>query len=223
MKIFCPKCNTQITDNRINIQENICTCANCNEVFYISEILDQGDIKKAEEMLFYPPKGIKIKKCIEKMIVQISTFSKNGFVLIPFSILFSGISFFGFFGTIFIKANIIFTIFWLVFVIPSVLIAWKAIYAIFGKIEFVFNENGIIYVFIGVGRIGKKYYINWGSIKKIFELKSHDSDGQLKREIYIEEEKTIKIPLENINELKAKFILLILKYYKYKTIKEIVK
>jgi hypothetical protein len=223
MKIFCPKCNTQIIDNRINIQENICTCTNCNEIFYISEILDQEDIKRAEEMLFYPPKGIKIEKYIEKMIIKISTFSKNGFVLIPFTILFLGISVFGFFGTIFIKANIIFTIFWLIFVIPSMIMVWKTIYTIFGKVEFVFNESGNIYVFMGVGRIGKKYYIKWGSIKRIFELKSHDMDGQLKREIYIEEEKTIKIPLEGINEIKAKFILLILKYYKYKTIEDIIK
>jgi hypothetical protein len=111
MKIFCPKCNTQVFDNNINIQENICTCLNCNEIFYISEILDQGDTKNAEELLFYPPKGIKITKYIEKLIIRISTFSKTGFILIPFSILFSCISVFGFFETIVIKTNIVFSLF----------------------------------------------------------------------------------------------------------------
>jgi hypothetical protein len=101
--------------------------------------------------------------------------------------------------------------------------AWKTIYAIFGKIELVFNENGNVYIFLGVNNIGKKYIINWGKIKKLFELKSHDMDGQLKREIYIEEEKTVKISLENINESKSKFLLLILKYYRYRNIREIIK
>jgi hypothetical protein len=223
MKIFCPKCATQIIDNNINVHENICFCSSCNEIFNISEILDQEDNKKAEELLFYPPKGIKIIKNVENLVIRISTFSKYGFIYIPFCVLFSSISVFGFFGIIALKENIIFSIFWLIFVIPSVLLVRNTIYAIFGKIELVFNVNGHVDIFIGVGRIGKKYDVNWRSIKKIFELKSYDMEGQLKREIYIEEEKTIKIPLENVNEIKANFILLILKYYRNKTIKDIIK
>ena len=223
MVLFCPKCKIQITQNNINVLKDICLCQNCSELYCLSEILDQDDMEKAEQLLFYPPKGISVKKEIGKLIIQISTFSKSAFVLVPFSILFGGISIIGLLVAIFMNENIGFTILWLIFFGVSVPLLWKTVYSILGKIRIVFTEDKKVHVFIGVGKIGKKVNINWESIKKIFELKSHDMDGGLKREIYIEEEKTVKIPLEDINEEKSRFLLLILKYYKYKSINEIIK
>jgi hypothetical protein len=221
MEINCPKCQETISQSEINISENICFCKNCNELFYISNLLNKDEYIEAGKMLLNPPKGTWVKKNHGQLIIGIYTHSKNAFYLLPFSLFFSLISFAGFFGTIIFYENIVFLLLWLIFIIPSCILIWKTIYAIFGRIEIKFSQNTIL--FIGVGKLGKKIYINWDLVKKIIKSSSRDSDGIITNEIIIEENDFIRIPVDGINQLKKMFLYILLKYLKNKKIEEIVK
>ena len=221
MEINCPKCQIKISSNDINISENICLCKYCDEMFYISEILDQDEYIEAGKMLLNPPKGTWINKSDNQLIIGSSTHSKNAFFFVPFSLFFSGISFTGFFITIFSNVNILFSLFWLLFVIPSFALIWKTIFTIFGKIEIRFSKN--MSIFTGVGKFGRKIYINWDSVKKITKSDSRNTEGTVTNEIIIEEKDTKRIHINDFNKIKQRFLYILLKYYRHKKIEDIVK
>jgi hypothetical protein len=213
MRVFCPKCNAQIDSKDFNVTENICTCHSCNELFKLSEIQDQDTTFETEKLLRNPPKGAWVKKDIGGEKIGISTCSKNAIFLFLFTLSFSGISFLGFFQVIQTK-SIIGILFMLVFAAVSIFLWEKVFFSIFGKIEFVTNKNGQDYIFSGIGSIGKKHILKWPSIKSIHEQTSYSSEGGADRKIFIEGEKTIKLPINGINEDKTMFLLRALKYYK---------
>ena len=221
MEINCPKCQEIVSSNDINISKDICFCKYCNEYFFISEILNNDEYIEAGKMLLNPPKGTWINKYNDQLIIGTFTHSKNAFFLLPFSLFFSIISFAGFFGTIKNNENIIFSLFWLIFIIPSCILIWKTIYAIFGKIEIKYSQNMII--FIGVGKVGKKINIKWDLVKKIIRSNSRDNEGHITNEIIIEENNFIRISVNDINEIKRRFLYILLKYLKNKKIEDIVR
>jgi hypothetical protein len=219
MKIYCPKCNSTIENTNINVTENVCVCSKCNELFKLSELFDQEDIDEIENLLKNPPKGILVSKNNEHIKIKIPTHSSRAFFLIFFTLAFSSISFLGFFQTI-IGKSIIGSLFISVFVIVSIYLWIKVFFSLFGKIMIIININKNIkdYIFIGIGFIGKKYYINWSKIINIYEHIDHNSEGGSSKKLYISEgNKLIKIPLDDINDNKERFLLLVLKYYRNKS------
>jgi ABC-type multidrug transport system fused ATPase/permease subunit len=218
MKVYCPKCNGTIENTNINVTENVCVCSKCNELFKLSELLDQENINETENLLRNPPKGIWISKNNEHTKIKISTHSSNAIFLIFFTLAFSGISFLGFFQTIVTK-SIIGSLFMSVFAAASIYLWIQVFFSLFGKIVIVININKTIqdYIFIGVGIIGKKYHINWGKIINIYEHSYNHSEGGTEKKIYISEEnKLIKIPVDYINYNKKRFLLMVLEYYRHK-------
>jgi hypothetical protein len=215
MRVFCPNCNAQIDSKDFNTAENICVCHACNELFKLSEILDQDAIYETEKLLRNPPKGAWVRKDIGKEIIGISTRSKSAIFIILFALAFSGVSFLGLFQMI-ISESAIGILFMLIFIAASISLWGQVFYSIFGKIEFVTNKNGQDYIFAGIGRIGKKHVLKWPSIKSIYEQTSHSSEDGSSKKIFIEGENLIKIPINGINENKSMFLIKVLKYYKDK-------
>ena len=218
MKLFCPNCNTLMSEENMNVNENICVCSTCNEVFRLSEIMDndtvdkdvpdKNTVRKAEDLLSHPPEGAWAKNNdTGQVIVGVSAHSKDAVVFIVFAFLFSGASFFGY-SQISKTANIVFSLFMMPFIFVSFFLIKRALYSLFGRVEITFTEDRHAHVFIGMGRSGKRYDINLKAVKKIFRAENPDLEGHLKKEITIEEEKTIKIPLTHISEAKADFLLL---------------
>jgi hypothetical protein len=218
LKIYCPKCNSTIENISINVTENVCVCSKCNELFKLSELLDQENIDEAEKLLRNPPKGILINKNNEHTKIKISTHSLRAIFLIFFTSAFSGISFGGFFQTLSSKS--IFGLLLIsVFVVASIYLWIQVFFSLFGKIEIVININKSIkdYISIGVGIIGKKYFVNWKKIINIYEHSYHHQEGGTEKKMYISEEnKLIKIPINYINDNKKRFLLMVLKYYWHK-------
>jgi len=180
--------------------------------------LDPEVIKEAENLLHSPPEGAWVRSEWGQLIVGVSTRSKDSIGLIFFTLLFSGFSFFGFF-MVTTSAGNLFSLFMVPFILASMWLLKKSLYSLFGKVEIVFTENGDAHVFIGTGKTGKKHDIYLKSVKKIFRKKYHDVEGHLKKEITIEEEKTIVLKLEFINEEKSNFLLLVLLYHRFMAIK----
>jgi hypothetical protein len=218
MKIYCPKCNNIIENTSINVAENICVCSECNELFKLSELLDQEKINETENLLRNPPKGIRVNENYEHIKIKIFTHSSSAIFLIFFTLGFSSISFLGFFQAITAK-SIVGSLLISVFVVASIYLWTQLFFSLFGKVEIVINidKNFQDYIFIGIGIVGKKYYINWSKIINIYEHNTHYSEGGTEKKIYISEEnKLIKIPVNYINDNKKRFLLIVLEYYRYK-------
>ena len=180
----------------------------------MSETLDQNAIYEIENLLRNPPKGAWVKKDIGREIIGISTRSKSSIFILIFTLAFSGASFLVLFQIIMIRELIVSLLIMLIFA-PAVIFLWvQVFYSIFGKIEFVTNKNGQDYIFVGIGRIGKKHVLKWASIKNIFEQISHNSEGGSSKKIFIEGEKLIKISINGINKNKSTFLIKVLKYHK---------
>jgi len=213
MRVLCPKCNVQIDSKDINVAENICVCQSCNELFKLSEIPDQDVINNAENLLRNPPKGAWVKKDFGKEIIGVSNRSKGAIFLVLFSIVFTGVCLMGI--LFFIKAKLLIGLLpMLIFAVVSIVLWFSVFSNIFGKIELVIDKNGQDYIFSGIGNVGKKHILNWSSIKSIYEQTVKLSRGSSSRNIFIEGEKIVKIPIGGINSDKSRFLLDVLKYYK---------
>jgi|GEM_PF-3630190 len=214
MRINCPKCDTQIDSNNINVAENICVCQACNELFKLSEIADQDTIDETERLLDKPPQETWVKKDMSKTSIGVSTHSKNSFILALFAIAFTGVSLFIFSKAI-ITGNILILLFVSSFLFFSIYLWIKVIFSVYGKIELVMTDNED-YLFIGVGSVGKKHPINWSKINDIYDQTLVNSRGVNLKNIYINGEKLIKIPTEAIDKSKSDFLISVLRYYKDK-------
>ena len=186
-----------------------------NELFKLSETLDQDAIYEIEKLLRNPPKGAWVKKDTGREIIGVSTRSKSAIFIFLFTLAFSGVSSMGVFQIIMIK-SLIGLLFMSIFAAVAIFLWVQVFYSIFGKIELVLNRNGHDYIFVGIGGIGKRHIINWPSIKGIYEQTTRSSEGGSARKIYIEGETLIKIPITGINDNKSMFLINVLKYTKDK-------
>jgi hypothetical protein len=210
MKVYCPLCNSTIENLEINAMKNVYVCPKCNSTFELQDLSNQEDINEIENLITNPPKGILVSKNNENTEIKISTLSL-GNILVTFIVL-------GFFVYFFSKSTLD-SLFKSLFLIGSILLLKSQFFSLFGKIVIVINKNENIqdYIFIGIGAIGKKYYLNWSKIISIHEYTFHAYRFVTVKKIYIyEENNLIKISIRFFNENKRLFLLKILKYYWHK-------
>ena len=221
MKITCPQCDADIPQQQINVEKNIFFCPNCNEAFNLSSVIDQEEIAITEENINNPPKGVKVEKSLDGLTVRVYTRASGALFLIPFTLIFGGVSsfvllaFLGIFAEEFGAGNINFASLLLVFPLASLFLALMTIYSIFGKVELIVGRSTS--VFQGVGNIGIKRFINWENVKEISMHENVDSEGTVSKSLYIRENKTIKISVRFLNETKTRFLFSLLKYFRYET------
>ena len=232
MKIICPNCNTQIENNNINVTENICVCQSCSQLYKLSEMQDQekqeqGKTEVTENALLNPPKGIKIQKDGAREIITVSAKSKSVIILILFALIFSGFTAFAFYKITETEPPRV-LIFMLPFLLGIILLWIHAFFMMFGKFELVINPKEPDYLFKGMGTLGKKYFIDWPSIKNISEVviekEQYENSGDrygrrhggrtTVRYLQIEGKKLIKITINEISKEKSGFLVNALNYYK---------
>ena len=221
MKIICPQCDSDIPQQHINIEKNMFLCPACNEVFNLSAVMEQEEAAITGEAINNPPKGITVKKNFDELVVSIYTRAPGSVFLILFTLCFGGVSFFGLFA--FLRTgifgegpragNIFFAAILLIFPLASLFLAAMTIYSIFGRIDLVWGNS--TYIFRGVGNIGIKKYIDWKNVKEIYMHTSTDSEGSVSKSICIQGNETIKISTRFLNETKTRFLLSLLKYFRY--------
>jgi hypothetical protein len=231
MRTICPNCKTQLSLDTINGSKITYKCSNCNEILYLTDLLD---IDKAEKLLLQPPKGVRVKRKKELIIIhvpvnlnRISHIFLFIFILTIFSIFLAP-----FIWSLYkinsneFAVNIINIIIGIVFMIIGILFLFshlrKIFCSIFKGIKIVFYGNNIC-IYRGLGE--KKENIDINFIKKIYSTKSikeyKDIDGtsvDINRRIYIEIENknTIEINVYDVNEANSLFLILIIKYFSYK-------
>lgn len=229
MRTICPNCKSQLTLDTLYDSKISYKCLNCDELLYLSDLID---INEAEKLLFQPPKIIRIKK--DKIIVNMPV-SKNiigyAFFLIFALILFSIFLVPLMWGLFNINsnefvANIINIFIGIIALIMGLLLLSpllrKLFCGLFQKIKVIFTGN-TIYICRGLG--SKNNCIDINLIKRIYTTKStkeyKDLDGsciEFEKKICIEIEngQIIDISISDENEVNAKILLLLIKYFSYK-------
>ena len=161
----CPKCNTPISIENINIQENIAKCTSCQNIFKASEGLDTSDSKFNMNQ---PPSGAWYEQTPSETIIGATTRSAMALFLIPFVCVWSGLSIGSIYGSQI--ANQEFSLFesllGLPFLIGTLFLLKMVLMSIFGKVEIHTNRQGGT-IFTGIGAIGKKQTFLWREVSKI--------------------------------------------------------
>lgn len=168
----CPKCNSEINTENINIQSDIAQCINCNNIFKISANIDEYIDDNFN--VHKTPNGTWIKSDYNKTIIGASTRSPVAFFIVPFMIIWSGGSLGGIYGTQIINGefDLFQSLFGIPFFIGSIIFWSIALMAIWGKVELTLDRQGGI-VFTGVGNIGLKKRFKWNDISKIKEKQTN--------------------------------------------------
>lgn len=158
----CPKCNSEISNESINIQTDIAQCVHCNNIFKISDtIIESNHVFNVNNT----PPGIWIKKDFNSTIIGATTRSPIAFFLVPFIIAWSGLSIGGIYGGQIAKGefDIFISIFGIPFLMGSLLFGGITLMSIWGKVELTLDNTGGK-VFTGIGKMGRtKTFIGIGA------------------------------------------------------------
>jgi len=164
----CPKCNSVIQAEHINIQTDIAQCTKCQHIFKISEnienYIDDGfNINNT-------PNGTWIKKGFNHTIIGATTRSPIAFFLVPFMLVWSGGSIGGIYGTQLVNGefDLFQSLFGIPFLIGSIIFWSFALMAIWGKVELTLDNQGGK-IFTGIGNIGLVKRFLWTDISTIKE------------------------------------------------------
>jgi hypothetical protein len=168
----CPKCNTEIRKENINIMTDVGQCQNCNHVFKISENLD-NDIYDGFD-INNPPKGTWIRRELNQLVIGATTRSPIAFFIVPFMVVWSGGSIGGIYGSQIINGefNPLMSLFGIPFLIGSIIFWSFALMSIWGKVEVTLDKFGGK-TFTGVGSIGLTKTFTWDEISTIKENQSN--------------------------------------------------
>jgi hypothetical protein len=165
----CPKCNTEISNNNINIQTDIAQCPNCNYIFKISEnLFEADDTFNINE----PPPGAWITKDIDQTVIGATTRSPIAFFLVPFMVVWSGGALGGLYGSQILSGHFSpgLSLFGIPFIIGSVIFWSVALMAIWGKVEVTLDKEGGK-IFTGIAKLGLTKQFKWNEVSSITEGK----------------------------------------------------
>ena len=164
----CPKCNSEIQTENINIQADIAQCLKCKNIFKISENID--DLIDDNFSINATPDGTWYKNDFNKTIIGASTRSPIAFFLVPFMLVWSGGSIGGIYGSQIIKGefDLFQSLFGIPFLIGSVIFWSLALMAIWGKVEVTLDNKGGK-IFTGIGSIGLNKHFLWSEVATLKE------------------------------------------------------
>ena len=166
----CPNCNTEISNEQINIQKDIAQCIKCNNVFKISENITHSEYFFDLENT---PKGTWYNYDGRATVIGATTRSPIAFFLVPFMIIWTGGSIGGIYGSQIANGefNLFMSLFGIPFIIGSIIFWSIALMAIWGKVEITFDKYGGK-IFTGIDDFGITQKFNWNDISEIREVEN---------------------------------------------------
>ncbi len=181
----CPKCLSDIPQANINVATDIAQCTQCHNVFKISEnISTQIDPNFDKNN---PPNGAWIDQNFDAMTLGATTRSWTALFLVPFTLVWSGGSMTGIYGTQIWSGdfNPAMSLFGIPFLIGSVFLISSALMTLFGKVEITLDTEGGK-IFTGVGVVGWSKHFLWADVSNIREEVSYSSKGGATKSILLE-------------------------------------
>ena len=219
MTIFCPDCGFEVSPDDTNFHQNIFLCRKCSGVFYISGAQNQEKINEAGNILENPPRGAWIREDHHNIRIGVSVRPPKIVSRILFCLFFCGMTVGGIAEVIQNLRDAFHITIISVFFLISLFLIGDLLFFLFGKIELVFSRR--VYVFSGVGIIGKKRYIQWEQVKDVHLVLDVHSQGPGRKVLVIEEKKKIKVPVKYLSDDKMHFLLAGIVFYKGKKISDI--
>lgn len=171
----CPKCHKPLASADINIQKDIAHCSHCNHVFTISEELKEAEPTTipADFDIENPPKGVWHERKGDSIEIGASNRSKAAIFLIPFTLLWSGVSLGVIYGHQIVSGefSIIFSVFGLPFLAGTIFLVSRIFLSLGGKTVITLDNRGGK-VFKGVGKIGFTKEFQWDEVAQIIDKPS---------------------------------------------------
>lgn len=150
----CNFCSASIATNDINVAADVALCRSCGKSMPFSSLA--GIPGEAEVDFSKPPKGVTLTDSpFYGKIISYHRKSPIVFFLIPFTLIWSGISMGGIYGSQIASGEFDpkMTLFGLPFLIGTVVLVSIILFSLFGRTK-VWFDRGICHVFAGVGRLG---------------------------------------------------------------------
>jgi hypothetical protein len=195
--VKCPKCNNRLSAAEINILENIGHCKSCNHVFDLKEQLEEA--KELEKMKNFDPEvtpdKVSHERYQDKILIKFSLRSKMALFLIPFTMVWSGVSIGGIYMSQIAarKFDLVSSLFGLPFLLGTVFLLFLIVKSIAGKIEITLNNQGGE-SFSGFGPFGIKKKWRWDEIVQVAEGSSNVRiNGVPLRPVRLEGQRLVKL------------------------------
>jgi len=214
MKIQCPKCNTTLLPEQINVTTDFAFCSACNEGFKLSTCVDRDAVNS--DVLGNPPNGAWFRREMDTCVLGATTRSPIAFFLVPFMCVWSGGSVGSIYGSQIAKG--VFdpglSLVGIPFLIGSIIFWSLALMAICGKVELKLSNVKRSSVLIGIGSLGWTQYFDWRSIQNIREENAAVRyPGGNQGVIFLEGKNRVVFGM-GLNESRKYFLLNALKYLK---------
>lgn len=212
----CPRCQSPIPNQNINIATDVAQCEECHLVFKISENLSSKSRTHREEALDAnfnigdPPKGAWIRQGSNELIIGATTRSYMALFLVPFMIIWSGGSLGGIYGSQIMMGefNLMMSLFGIPFLLGSILFWSIALMTVVGKVEITLDHTDGK-VFTGVGKIGYTKRFELSEIQTVRESQSSGRRGSSTYSIALEGQRRITFGTL-LNESRRYYLLKVL-------------
>lgn len=206
MQLQCPKCETLIPAEKMNVATDLAVCPSCDEVFQLSELVASGG-DAADVDLSDPPRGVWFHRDFDGFRLGASLRSPIAFFLVPFMCVWSGFSLGGIYGTQIWKGEFDLgtSLFGIPFVIGTLLFGSIALMSVCGKVVIRVDRNHGS-VFTGVGPFGWRRRFDWREVQSVKEPVSANSDSANSKSIALEGEDRLVFG-SGLNEARRYFVL----------------
>jgi len=163
VEVECPKCNQRIAAEDVNVAKDLGFCRRCNEAFALSDAVAVGDLDQVD--FADPPKGLTIEDYGHRLTLTATTRHAIALFLVPFTLIWSGGSMIGIYGTQIWKGefDIAQSLFGLPFLIGTIFLVSVCLMSTLGKVR-VALDGSLVTVFTGVGGIGRTKTADWSQV-----------------------------------------------------------
>jgi len=185
MKLQCPRCKHSIPAAQLNVEQDVAVCANCDEVFAISDLLAEG--QGADVDVTNPPKGAWFRETFDGWETGATTRSWGALFLVPFTCVWSGGSLGGIYGMQIVNRqfNLVQSLFGIPFLLGSFALLSLTTMSICGKIAIsVAGDEGRL--FSGALGIGRRKRFDWSAIESVKQETKDGSKGSSQQIIALE-------------------------------------
>jgi len=167
MRLHCPSCDALVGAATLNVAKDIGICGGCQNVFTISEAVRAG---RAELATFTegPPSGAALVDTAGGFMVKATTRHPAAFLLVPFMLMWSGLSLGGIYGSQIASGHfhMALSLFGLPFLIVSAWLWPMALMSVAGKVR-VSVRGEVAEVFVGVGPVGWRRRFLWDAVTAV--------------------------------------------------------
>lgn len=160
--VWCPSCRGQIPLADVNVAADLAICRQCDREFSYVELRSKSSQIDQVFDISSPPAGAWYRDDFDGVRLGATTRSWGALFLVPFTLVWSGFSLGGIYGSQIISGKFewFLSLFGLPFLIGSIFLIGMTLMTLVGKVAVRVDRHGSTVVFTGVGPIGRRQRFN---------------------------------------------------------------